>query len=116
MANPMSVVGIRRVVDALCDEVMEAAQKAARTQKRTGTDVTVVASGKVRLNGAYGFDRNGKLGFRGTLRTVGAAGGVPVGADLAFDDDSGWDSKGAGTINAEFAITATVNQGPDEED
>jgi hypothetical protein len=113
VANPIAVKGIKKIIDKVGDEVMEAAKKAKRLDME---NTTFEANGRMTLSGKYGIDKNGEFGFVGNVM-VETAEGAPVIAsvgegELATDLLSGvdWNSHGDGNLEVEFSVRLTVNK------
>lgn len=113
MANPIAVKGIRKIIDKLGDEVLEAAKK-AKNLNVEGT--TFEASGSMTLNGKYGIDNKGNLGFVGNaIVKANATGELPVEigegeAQTDLSTGSEWNSMGDGTMEASFEVRVTIGK------
>lgn len=98
MANPISVKGLRRVMNKLADVVMDSAKRAKNLPDRAN----FAASGKLKLNGEYGIDKDGGIGFLANGSIV--AEGAEV-DPINFEMGTEFDSRGTGTLEAEFSVS-----------
>jgi hypothetical protein len=89
MANVIATKGIRKVMDALVDQVLRA------------TKQDIKASAEMILDGRYDFDKDGEVGIIGSI--VGDVALVgKAGSEVQVEPS--WESKGAGTIHLEFRV------------
>lgn len=108
MANPIGVKGIRRIIDQVSDEVMQAAKKAADEKLQRVGGAGFDARGSVSVNGNFGFDRKGNFGLVANVIGSTPAGELVGGAELEAGVDAStaadWTSVGAGTLQIHYSV------------
>jgi hypothetical protein len=91
---PITVKGIRKLIDSQVDNAMEALKKFNNNAKLGDT---LKAGGPLVIAGTYAVDQNGDLGF---LANVVAP--APVTGEVGGEGEIGWNGQGQGTMTMTF--------------
>jgi len=97
--NPLTVKGTNKLIKQMLDEVMDAAKR-AKNQDQPNYRI----SGKINVDGQFGFDKEGNLGIVGRVVAEGPSGAVEVGAEVEGQVGLAFKSMGDGHIRISVEV------------